>query len=120
MFGPERPVSYHVDQTRRRYIEPTPSRFETYTIREHLGDVVTQLPGGLSIKREAQDVERDGEMYRVPGETIQINGTELIGVIRTIRLERRERVTVEQMLKMPGVRETEEKLARHNREMREK
>lgn len=92
----------------------------THTIREHLGDVVQQLPGGFSIKRESQDETRDGESYRIPGDQITINAALVVAIERTVRLERRERLTVKQMMELPGVKETEERLRQHNREMRER
>jgi hypothetical protein len=92
----------------------------TYTVREHLGDIVKQLPGGFMIQREAQDVGREGETYRIPGENITINASELVAIERVVRLEKRVRLTAEQMLTQPSVEDVEAKLRDYNREMREK
>ena len=91
----------------------------TYTVREHLGDIVKQLPGGFQIQRESQDVVREGLSYRIPGDNITINAAELVSIERVVRLERRERLSAAEMIAMPSVEEVEKKLADHYKDMRE-
>ena len=92
----------------------------SYIIREHLGDAIQALPGGIKISRPSQDIMKDGEMYRVKGEEIVLNAAHVVGIETTYRLEKRARMTPLEMLKQPSVKEVEERLAQHNREMREK
>jgi hypothetical protein len=69
-----------------------------YSVREHKGDVVKAMPGGFEIKREGVDIEREGETYRVPGETVNINCTNVIAIERSVRLEKRERLSAREMM----------------------
>jgi hypothetical protein len=78
----------------------------TYPIREHLGESLTPLPGGLKIVRVPQDVEREGERYRVRAEEIVINAAQIVAIETTYRLERRERLSVQDMMKI-GVEDAE-------------
>jgi len=79
----------------------------TYTIKDHEGDVVKQLPGGFKIQRPAKDVEREGETYRVKGEDIFINAGNVVAIENIVRLERRERLSAKEMIERSTIDDAE-------------
>lgn len=58
-----------------------------YTVREHVGDAVTEQPGAVAIHFAGRDV--DGR--KVPGDHVTIATAQLVGMHRRVRLERRVR-----------------------------
>ena len=60
----------------------------TYTVREHVGDVVTEAPGALSIQFAPRDLPNG---KRVAGKKVTIASGQLVGMERDVRLEPRVR-----------------------------
>jgi hypothetical protein len=71
---------------------------ETYTVREGLGDVVTEKPGAIIIQYASREVSVGGEVRQVEGDMVTVPAQNIVRLTRRWRYEPRERPSVRKYL----------------------